>query len=550
MSTLKKLKEERMSIISKLIKKEKDKNSSPVSPQFIKDFKDKILLENSALKLSINDYKLMCSKDKVLNMMSIALNKPKDKLKKFCKYISVFEKNISKSPESIANIINNPITILPQDLRSIILDKFFEMLPTKYVLLDWIDQKKLNWFILSKNPNAIDLLESNPDNINWNILSNNPNAIDLLEKRIEYEKFLNPVDYKNLKSNKKIDWSFLSQNPNAINLLKENQDNINWYCLAKNPNAIDLLKERIKYENELNITEYNKLKTNKQINWLLLSENPNAIDLLKERIKYENSLNDKDYSYLRRYQQINWDLLSKNPNAINLLKERIKYEKSNLEKNNSLKSHQKIDWSFLSQNPNAITILKKYPDDIIWNDLSANPNAIDLIIKKVEDENKLSPEEYNKLPVNKKINWTLLSENLNLHAIDLLENNPDKIDWDLLSKNPNAINLLEKRIKYENELNITKYNKLPFNKKINWENLSKNQNAINLLQNVLKNNKNNNKINWIILSGNPNAIDLLEKKAEYEKELNITEYYNLPFNKKIDWTILAENPSIFKPEIK
>ena len=34
-------------------------------------------------------------------------------------------------------------------------------------LRDWIDIKKLNWFYLSRNKNAIHLLEANPDKICW-----------------------------------------------------------------------------------------------------------------------------------------------------------------------------------------------------------------------------------------------------------------------------------------------------------------------------------------------------------------------------------------------
>jgi hypothetical protein len=40
---------------------------------------------------------------------------------------------------------------------------------------------------LSSNPNAIHLLEQNPDKIDWNLLLGNPNAICLLEQ--------NPVKY-------------------------------------------------------------------------------------------------------------------------------------------------------------------------------------------------------------------------------------------------------------------------------------------------------------------------------------------------------------------
>ena len=131
--------------------------------------------------------------------MSIALNKPKAKLKKFCKYIAVFEENISESSKSIANKINGPITNLPVEIRSIILDKFAEILPTKYVLLDWIDKDKLEWMMLSQNPNAIDLVKKNKVNISWTLLSENPNAIDLLKE-----------------NQGKIDWYELSANPSIF----------------------------------------------------------------------------------------------------------------------------------------------------------------------------------------------------------------------------------------------------------------------------------------------------------------------------------------------
>ena len=48
----------RLSITSKILKKDED--FLPISPELIKDLRDKTLLENSALKLSISDYQLMC----------------------------------------------------------------------------------------------------------------------------------------------------------------------------------------------------------------------------------------------------------------------------------------------------------------------------------------------------------------------------------------------------------------------------------------------------------------------------------------------------------
>jgi hypothetical protein len=494
MPTLKKLKEDKISVTSKLLKKDED--FLPISPEFIKDLKDKILLENSALKLSISDYELMCRKDKVLNMMAIALNKPKAKLKKFCKHITVFKENISKSPKSIANKINGingPITNLPKEIRSTILDKFAEILPTKYVLLDWIDKDKLDCFFLSENPNAIDLLEnnlnevdwgwlsSNPnaihilennlDKVDWELLSDNPsaNAINLLKERIKYENLLEDDDL----DDNMVDWKYLSTNPNAINLLKKNQDKIVWELLCSNSNAIDLLKKRIEYEKALADEELDESES--KIDWDVLSTNPNAIELLT---------NNQD--------KIDWEYLSTNPNAIDLLKERIKYEKS-LTNEELDELENKINWKWLSRNPNAINLLKANPNKINWIKLSTNPNAIDLLKERIKYEKSLTDAQLEKLE--NKINWNWLSENPN--AIDLLKKNQDKINWYWLSTNPNAIDLLKQRIEYENNLTKTQYNNLKKLDKIDWYYLSSNPNAINLLKG------NQDKINWNELSKNP-----------------------------------------------
>ena len=66
--------------------------------------------------------------------------------------------------------------------------------------------------MLSKNPNAIHLLEQNQNKIDWLRLSSNPN-------------------------------------PNAINILKNNQDKIRWDYLSSNPSIfqiIDIGEEYIK----------------------------------------------------------------------------------------------------------------------------------------------------------------------------------------------------------------------------------------------------------------------------------------------------------------
>ena len=62
--------------------------------------------------------------------------------------------------------------------------------------------QNVDWNALSRNPNAIPLLEQNLDKVNWHNLSKNPNAIHLLEQNIN-----------------KVDWDYLSLNPSAIHLL-------------------------------------------------------------------------------------------------------------------------------------------------------------------------------------------------------------------------------------------------------------------------------------------------------------------------------------------
>ena len=71
---------------------------------------------------------------------------------------------------------------------------------------------KIDWYNLSKNPNAISLLKKNQHNIKWNNLSLNPNAIELLKENKD-----------------KINWMYLSGNPNIFTYdykkIKENMKN-------------------------------------------------------------------------------------------------------------------------------------------------------------------------------------------------------------------------------------------------------------------------------------------------------------------------------------
>jgi hypothetical protein len=79
-------------------------------------------------------------------------------------------------------------------------------------LRDWIDKDKLDWSELSKNPNALKMLEENEDKIDWYKLLENPTVIQLIENEINKnnDKSLNPFNKYTL-----------STNSNAIHLLQK-----------------------------------------------------------------------------------------------------------------------------------------------------------------------------------------------------------------------------------------------------------------------------------------------------------------------------------------
>ena len=98
----------------------------------------------------------------------------------------------------------------------------------------------------------------NPD-ILWRTLSSNTNkeVIDLLRKRMNYENSLTKKRYHNLNMFHMINWDIVSKNPNAINLikdrivyqnlmvnfdrLKDNESKINWKALSTNPSIFAIV---------------------------------------------------------------------------------------------------------------------------------------------------------------------------------------------------------------------------------------------------------------------------------------------------------------------
>lgn len=402
----------------------------------------------------------------------------------------LLKKECESTTEDQVNINN-----LPRDIHDKIVEHYHKLMPSKYVLRDWVPKDKLDWFALSGNPCASEILMEQAD----------------------YENSLTEEEYDALDKNKKISWMRLCRNQKSIEIFNKYPSKILWAYLSNNDYQpiVDMVIKRFEYEkiNPSEIDEDNRVS----INDFSDNKNPQIMELVKERVEYEKGLSPEDYDML---------------------------EVTDV-----------LDWCYLTENPSAIDILKANPGKIVWSLLSnnTNPLAIDLLRERAVLENNMSKKAYNKL--GNKIDWDSLS--INANAIELLKEYPHKIKWDYLSANPAAIDLLKENpnaIDWEmlsenpNAIQMLKENP----KKIDWERLCKNPNAIELLK------KNRKKINWKLprrgssmhacgygVCLNENAFELIKERAEYEMSLTHEEYEDLKYYNKLNWKILSENKGIF-----
>ena len=183
----------------------------------------------------------------------------------------------------------------------------------------------------------------------------------------------------------------------------------------------------------------------------------------------------------------------------------------------------KINLKFLSGNrhPHAIQMLEENPEIIDWWYLCGNPYAIHLLEKRM----KTHPED---------IDWNQLLHNTG--AIELVKTNPDKINyWKYISihayrnmkhieEHLDSVTELVEMVEKINEERIHSAPYIPTlfvpTDNLSWSSLSYCSCAIHLLI------KNKNKIDWQGLSSNssPEAIRLLETHPEM-----------------IDWKMLSRN---------
>jgi hypothetical protein len=260
---------------------------------------------------------------------------------------------LSMNPDAISILEKHP-DIIDWDKLSRTLHYNSKAIPLYQANLDKIDKHEWRW--LSELPNAIALLEANPDKICWDTLSKNSAAIHLLEA--------NPD---------KIYWTNLSANPAAIHLLEANPDKIYWTNLSANPAAIHLLEANPQKINWKNLSSNSSpsavrlLKLNfDKINWTELCYNPAAISLLEANP-------DKIPKNM-------WNFLASKPEAIRLFEE---HHNNDAFMNYTTEQHLKM-WSRLSANSGSIPLLEKHFRAINWSSLSSNTNIMKLNINNDE----------------------------------------------------------------------------------------------------------------------------------------------------------------------
>jgi hypothetical protein len=379
----------------------------------------KLSEDNPKLRLSIEDYNLMCEDDNIKEIIGKVLNIDIDSLTAFCKDVKVLENYVDLSQNTIKEKkiakrlpIIKLLTDLPVELIQTITNKFGSLLEFK--LVEWIKVSEiLEYDQLSSNPNAIELL-SKPENIKYinykNLSKNiNPGAFLLIKNKIIQEKKLSKTQYEKLDD--KISWHDLSENPIAVEILELDiyKNDISWeaICNNTNPEVLKLIEKKIKEDRD-------------ELDWEELSSNPIAINLLK---KYSN---DIDYSGLSANSSDEAiQLLQKKPKKIDMA---MLSANTNPKALKLLKPEKLTDWTNLSKNPlpEAIRILKDNFTKIEWKWLSYNSS---------DEAIQLLKDNYDN------INWNMLSANTNPKALELLKNNQDKIYWPHLSANPSIFNI-------------------------------------------------------------------------------------------------------------
>ena len=122
----------------------------------------------------------------------------------------------------------------------------------------------------------------------WSILSRNENAIPLLEKNLDKLGYYDDYDVNNDRNYLYLiepTWHCLSRNPNAISLLEKYPNKIHWKSLCLNPNANHLFHLLKKNLDKLNNESWSNLSGNPSIFEIdYMKTKKNMVDIFFEEL--------------------------------------------------------------------------------------------------------------------------------------------------------------------------------------------------------------------------------------------------------------------------
>lgn len=320
----------------------------------------------------------------------------------------------------------------------------------KYYMDEYSKNKQLNYwwpivnsvyFSKESEKYTSEIFNNDVDSFVLNKIICNPAAINILEKNIN-----------------KIDLNVLCENPHPdiVKLLEDNLDKVNISSLYKNKNAMSSEKickyiiDNYKHVNEILgcsndvivneflkiiVTDNNTMTCNlDNIGWEILCKNthPSIVKLIEKNFDVIFSLENNIDCIVN---------LCINSSTIHIIEKNI---------DTIFNSIENDEWIvFLCENPSAVHIIEKniniinslhyYDKKSCWFKICKNThkNAIQLIEKNINIINSFEVEDREEC-------FSIICENSS--AIEFIEKNLDKIDWNSLCRNPSAIHIIEKNL--------------------------------------------------------------------------------------------------------
>jgi hypothetical protein len=265
--------------------------------------------------------------------------------------------------------------------------------------------------------------------------------IKLISKKLKKQKGGTRTEYP-----QDIDYSHLSAHANdkdSFDLLKNSITRIDWDALSTNtdPRAVELLSTKLAM---INLDLFNKTQT---------EANKKKLEtLLSDRMQADTSLNQLNQSAQRGMLEKDIQTLKKRRSQLQKKQMPINpyhyFEESKISELSEFNNINPVNWDALSTNTNkfAIDLLIQNPEKINWklfNIFQTNKNKdylMNLLLETPHNDYRITDiqgsafatstnETFLRKNLNGKNFWDALSINRSRHALDLLIENFEQINW-------------------------------------------------------------------------------------------------------------------------